>query len=143
IHTNKNESLSTRDYFYKMKKIFDTLDIGGLDDSYESLVTNILTRLEKGKAASPAVSKVFELISESCIEQDDIKEPFSEIITQGLRESGIFTSVIASANTTLSKDKILSSASARRVLEFIDDANYTLAIPPESPPGPDDLNIDI
>ncbi|GAY48968.1 hypothetical protein CUMW_115690 [Citrus unshiu] len=90
------------------------------------------------------------------------------IITQGLWESGIFASVIASANTTLSKDKILSSvesrnntresksvkssrkiggfgqsqASARRVLEFIDDANYTLAIPPESPPGPDDLNID-
>ncbi|KAH9648935.1 glycosyltransferase-like KOBITO 1 [Citrus sinensis] len=31
------------------------------------------------------------------------------IITQGLRESGIYTSVIASANTTLSKDKILSS----------------------------------
>ncbi|KAL9409038.1 hypothetical protein AB3S75_047429 [Citrus x aurantiifolia] len=89
------------------------------------------------------------------------------IITQGLWESGIFASVIASANTTLSKDKILSvesrnntresksvkssrkiggfgqsQASARRVLEFIDDANYTLAIPPESPPGPDDLNID-
>ncbi|KAH9679705.1 glycosyltransferase-like KOBITO 1 [Citrus sinensis] len=90
------------------------------------------------------------------------------IITQGLRESGIYTSVIASANTTLSKDKILSSvessnttgesksvnssrkiggfsqsqATARRVLECIDDANYTLAIPPESPPGPDDLNID-
>ncbi|KAH9648934.1 glycosyltransferase-like KOBITO 1 [Citrus sinensis] len=76
------------------------------------------------------------------------------IITQGLRESGIYTSVIASANTTLSKDKILSSvessnttgesksATARRVLECIDDANYTLAIPPESPPDPDDLNID-
>ncbi|KAL9409047.1 hypothetical protein AB3S75_047436 [Citrus x aurantiifolia] len=90
------------------------------------------------------------------------------IITQGLRESGIYTSVIASANTTLSKDKILSSvessnntqesksvnssrkiggfgqsqATARRVLEFIDDANYTLAIPSESPPGPDDFNID-
>ncbi|KAL9411631.1 hypothetical protein AB3S75_045268 [Citrus x aurantiifolia] len=90
------------------------------------------------------------------------------IITQGLRESGIYTSMIASANTTLSKDKILSSvessnatrgsksvnssrkiggfsqsqATARRVLEFIDDANYTLAILPESPPGPDDLNID-
>ncbi|KAL9411645.1 hypothetical protein AB3S75_045281 [Citrus x aurantiifolia] len=90
------------------------------------------------------------------------------IITQGLWESGIYTSVIASANTTLSKDKILSSvessnntqesksvnssrkiggfgqsqATARRVLEFIDDANYTLAIPSESPPGPDDLNID-
>ncbi|KAH9679722.1 glycosyltransferase-like KOBITO 1 [Citrus sinensis] len=90
------------------------------------------------------------------------------IINQGLRESGIYASVIASANTMLSKDKILSSvesrnntresksvnssrkiggfgqsqATARRVLEFIDDANYTLAIPPESPPGPDDLNID-
>ncbi|KAK9178017.1 hypothetical protein WN943_027207 [Citrus x changshan-huyou] len=91
-----------------------------------------------------------------------------EIINQGLRESGIYASVIASANTMLSKEKILSSvesrnntresksvnssrkiggfgqsqATARRVLEFIDDANYTLAIPPESPPGPDDLNID-
>ncbi|KAK9181030.1 hypothetical protein WN944_024167 [Citrus x changshan-huyou] len=90
------------------------------------------------------------------------------IINQGLRESGIYASVIASANTMLSKEKILSSvesrnntresksvnssrkiggfgqsqATARRVLEFIDDANYTLAIPPESPPGPDDLNID-
>ena len=71
-------------------------------------------------------------------------------------------------NTTLSKDNILSSvessnttrefksvnssrkiggvsqsqATARKVLEFIDDANYTLTIPPESSPSPDDLNID-
>ncbi|KAL9411633.1 hypothetical protein AB3S75_045270 [Citrus x aurantiifolia] len=31
------------------------------------------------------------------------------IINQGLRESGIYASVIASANITLSKDKILSA----------------------------------
>ncbi|KAH9679693.1 hypothetical protein KPL71_026232 [Citrus sinensis] len=88
------------------------------------------------------------------------------IITEGLRESGIYTSVIPSASTTHSKDKFLSpvessnttgesksgvnssrkiggvsqsQATARRVLEFIDDANYTSAIPPESSPGPDDL----
>ena len=62
IQSTKKGSLSVSDYFNKMKKIADSLAIGGnalssnelimhlltgLDDSYESLVTNILTRLEK------------------------------------------------------------------------------------------------
>ncbi|KAH9744520.1 retrovirus-related pol polyprotein from transposon RE1 [Citrus sinensis] len=62
IQSTKKGSLSVSDYFNKMKKITDSLAIGGnalssnelimhlltgLDDSYESLVTNILTRLEK------------------------------------------------------------------------------------------------
>ena len=61
--TNKG-SLSVSDYFNKMKKIVDSLAIGGnpitsnelimnlltgLDDNYESLGTNILTTLEKEK----------------------------------------------------------------------------------------------
>ncbi|KAH9661600.1 retrovirus-related pol polyprotein from transposon RE1 [Citrus sinensis] len=64
IQSTKKGSLSVSDYFNKMKKIADSLAIGGnpvtsnelimhlltgLDDNYESLVTNILTRLEKEK----------------------------------------------------------------------------------------------
>ena len=62
IQSTKKGSLSVSDYFNKMKKIADSLAIGGnalssnelimhlligLDDSYKSLVTNILTRLKK------------------------------------------------------------------------------------------------
>lgn len=62
IQTTKKGALSVSDYFNKMKKLADSLAVGGnplssnklimhlltgLDDSYESLVTNILTRLEK------------------------------------------------------------------------------------------------
>lgn len=62
IQNTKKGSLSISDYFTKMKKISDSLAIGGnalssnelimhiltgLDDSYGSLVTNVLTRLEK------------------------------------------------------------------------------------------------
>ncbi|KAL9429685.1 hypothetical protein AB3S75_031495 [Citrus x aurantiifolia] len=62
IQSTKKGSLSVSDYFNKMKKIADSLAIGGnalssnelimylltgLDDSYKSLVTNILTILEK------------------------------------------------------------------------------------------------
>ncbi|KAH9689176.1 retrovirus-related pol polyprotein from transposon RE1 [Citrus sinensis] len=64
LQSTKKGSLSVSDYFNKMKKIADSLTIGGnsvtsndlimhlltgLDDNYESLVTNILTRLEKEK----------------------------------------------------------------------------------------------
>ncbi|OVA06103.1 hypothetical protein BVC80_93g4 [Macleaya cordata] len=95
-------------------------------------------------------------------------------IVQGLRESGVFSSVIASAQTSLSKDKFLSSnktsnssrdhlassettlatrkmgkikvsqATARRVLEILDDtasAYAVAAIPPLSPPGMDDDDL--
>ncbi|KAM2227425.1 hypothetical protein ACFXTI_014231 [Malus domestica] len=95
------------------------------------------------------------------------------VIIQGLRESGVFSSVIASAaQTNLSKDQFLSSvessnssrestsgaitsrkigklidsqATARRVLEFTDDASHPLAVPPLSPPGldEDDFQIDV
>lgn len=62
IQTTKKGEVSVSDYFNKMKKLADSLAVGGnplssnelimhlltgLDDSYESLVTNILTRLEK------------------------------------------------------------------------------------------------
>ncbi|KAA0034054.1 glycosyltransferase-like KOBITO 1 [Cucumis melo var. makuwa] len=84
------------------------------------------------------------------------------VIIQGLRESGIFDSVIASASATQSKDKFLSSitssnsskavasqslpsrrlgrsknyqATARKALKI--DANkwHEYAVPPQSPPG--------
>ncbi|KAF8395760.1 hypothetical protein HHK36_019711 [Tetracentron sinense] len=90
-------------------------------------------------------------------------------IVQGLRESGVFSSVIASAQTALSKDKFLSSvestnssvtigskalssrkigggresqATARKVLETMDTASHAAAIPPLSPPGMDDLHME-
>ena len=64
IQSTKKRPLSISDYFNKMKKIADSLAIKGnpitlnelimhlltgLDENYESLVTNILTRLEKEK----------------------------------------------------------------------------------------------
>lgn len=87
------------------------------------------------------------------------------VIVQGLRESGIFTSIIASASTNITKDKFLSSigatnsttsservtssrkigkttesqATARRVLEVSDEAIHEPAVPPLSPPGVDDV----
>ncbi|OMO49983.1 hypothetical protein CCACVL1_30730 [Corchorus capsularis] len=85
-------------------------------------------------------------------------------IIQGLRESGVFTSVIAAAPTTLSRDKFLASiessnssravpsdsfasrkigrrrehqASARMVLEIEGSTVHRAAIPPLSPPSMD------
>ncbi|XVE95864.1 hypothetical protein REPUB_Repub02eG0171000 [Reevesia pubescens] len=78
-------------------------------------------------------------------------------IIQGLRESGVFNSVVQSAQTTLLKDTsvessnsskvdkpgIISSrkidvkesqATARRILEITDKFSYDSAIPPLSPP---------
>ncbi|KAJ9685508.1 hypothetical protein PVL29_017521 [Vitis rotundifolia] len=89
-------------------------------------------------------------------------------IIQGLRESGVFSSVIASAPTTLSKDKFLSTigstnssravaseslpsrkfgrskesqATARKALEIADAASHKAAVPPLSPPGMDDKHL--
>ncbi|RVW75189.1 Glycosyltransferase-like KOBITO 1 [Vitis vinifera] len=89
-------------------------------------------------------------------------------IIQGLRESGVFSSVIASAPTTLSKDKFLSTigstnssravaseslpsrkfgrskesqATARKALEIADAASHKAAVPPLSPPGMDDEHL--
>ncbi|KAB1224927.1 hypothetical protein CJ030_MR1G014017 [Morella rubra] len=90
-------------------------------------------------------------------------------IIQGLRESSVFSSVIASAPTTLSKDKFFSTiastnssravaseslparkigrsreyqATVRRVLDIESAASYEAAVPPLSPPGlVDDLPI--
>ncbi|KAG6596955.1 Glycosyltransferase-like protein, partial [Cucurbita argyrosperma subsp. sororia] len=89
------------------------------------------------------------------------------VIIQGLRNSGIFSSVISSAvQNTLAKDQFLSSvessnssrpiksrvissrkiginrggdsqAAARRVLEFLDDLSDLSAMPPLSPPSLD------
>lgn len=86
-----------------------------------------------------------------------------QAIIQGLRESGVFSSVIASAPTTLSKEKFLSSivssnssravaseslpsrkiggrrgyqATLRNMLEIESAASsYEAAVPPLSPPG--------
>lgn len=89
-----------------------------------------------------------------------------QVIVQGLREAGVFTSVIESASTPLSKDKFLSSiessnstrhdesivssrkigktaesqATARKVLEISDAVAHVAAIPPLPPPGVDDDN---
>lgn len=89
------------------------------------------------------------------------------VIVQGLREAGVFTSVVESASTPLSKDKFLSSiessnstrndesvvssrkmgkttesqATARRVLEFPDAAIHEAAIPPLPAPGVDDNDV--
>ncbi|KAK3021334.1 hypothetical protein RJ639_047077 [Escallonia herrerae] len=89
-------------------------------------------------------------------------------IIQGLRQSGVFGSVITSAQTSLSKDNFLSSiesgnttsavdsrvissrkigntgefqSTARKVLEFADADS--LAIPPLSPPEMDDIHLDV
>ncbi|KAF7152993.1 hypothetical protein RHSIM_Rhsim01G0123200 [Rhododendron simsii] len=86
-------------------------------------------------------------------------------IMQGLRESGVFRSVIESAPTTLSRDKFLASiessnssrasasqslpsrkmgrsevshATNRRVLESTDSAIHEVAVSPLPPPGMDD-----
>ncbi|PKI31604.1 hypothetical protein CRG98_047986, partial [Punica granatum] len=83
------------------------------------------------------------------------------VIVQGLRESGVFSSVIASAQTTLSKEKFLESvkpsnsstmadsgeihsrkigkkkesqATARRILNYMNNSSHPSAIPPLSPP---------
>ncbi|KAK8980628.1 hypothetical protein V6N11_072943 [Hibiscus sabdariffa] len=90
-------------------------------------------------------------------------------IIQGLRESGVFNSVVQSAQTILSRDKLLSSvessnsssiidkhriissgnigvkesqATARRILEINDKFSGDSAIPPLSPPVPDDLTLE-
>ncbi|KAJ4969605.1 hypothetical protein NE237_002704 [Protea cynaroides] len=90
-------------------------------------------------------------------------------IIKGLRESGAFSAVIASAQTTLSKEKFLSSvessnstrstgpkvissrkfgskvesqAMARKVLEIADTDSHREAVPPLSPPGMDDLDME-
>ncbi|XP_059458690.1 glycosyltransferase-like KOBITO 1 [Corylus avellana] len=89
-------------------------------------------------------------------------------IIQGLRESGVFSSVIASAPTTLSKEKFLSSivssnssravaseslpsrkiggrkgyqATLRKILDIESAASYEAAVPPLSPPGMDDDHL--
>ena len=91
-----------------------------------------------------------------------------QVIVQGLRESGVFSSVIAAA-PTMSKDKFLSSlgstnssravaseslpsrkfgrskeskATARRTLEIADTVSHVAAaVPPLSPPGMDDEHL--
>ena len=93
----------------------------------------------------------------------------SQAIIQGFRESGVFSSVVQSAQMTLSKDKFLlsvessnssrvdkpgiissrkigvkeSQATARRILEIADKFSYDSAIPPLSPPVLDDFHIGI
>ncbi|THG14776.1 hypothetical protein TEA_027321 [Camellia sinensis var. sinensis] len=104
--------------------------------------------------------------------KEDVKRCFMlefdrAVIVQGLRESGVLSSVITAAQETLSKDKFLSSvessntsraaidsrgissrkigidresqATARRVLE-IAETNVSHAMPPLSPPQMDDIH---
>lgn len=88
-----------------------------------------------------------------------------QVIIQALRESGVFSSIIASAPTTISKDKFLASidksnssravaseslpsrkmgrnrenqAAARKVLGLEDTISYEAAVPPLPSPGVDD-----
>lgn len=89
------------------------------------------------------------------------------VIVQGLRESGIFTSIIESGSKPLSKDKFLSSiessnstrpddsatssrkvgkitdaqATVRKVLQFTDVSTHEAAIPPLPSPGVDDNDV--
>lgn len=94
------------------------------------------------------------------------------MIIQGLRDSGVFSSVITAAEqASISKEKFLSSVessnfsrtttsdrafssrrvgkidfkatTARRVLEFTDDSIHPSAIPPRSPPELEDSYIAI
>ncbi|KAK9125140.1 hypothetical protein Scep_013986 [Stephania cephalantha] len=107
--------------------------------------------------------------------KEDVKRCFMlefdrAVIVQGLKESGVYSSTIASAKTTMSKDKFLSSvessnlsrpttgsetlsarkmgrsvesqATARLMLE-ITDAFHAEAIPPESPPSKDNLHLEV
>ncbi|XP_044504739.1 glycosyltransferase-like At3g57200 [Mangifera indica] len=90
-------------------------------------------------------------------------------IIKAMKESGAFSSVIASVEMGLSKDAFLpsiessnttrevksgimssrkighnskSQATARKVLKFSNDVTYTSAIPPQSPPGLDEVDFD-
>ncbi|XP_021774393.1 glycosyltransferase-like KOBITO 1 [Chenopodium quinoa] len=89
------------------------------------------------------------------------------VIVQGLRESGVFTSIIESASTSLSKDNFLSSivssnstrpndlvassrkknkaresqATVRKVLQFTDAATHEAAVPPLPSPGVNDDDV--
>jgi hypothetical protein len=83
----------------------------------------------------------------------------SQVIVQRLRETGVFTSVIASAQKVLSSvtnsstagvassSKIghdgESKATARRVLQIPDNASFSSAIPPLSPPGLEGLYMEM
>lgn len=86
-----------------------------------------------------------------------------------MRESGVFSTVIASASTNMSKDRFLSTianttspravasetlpsrkfgrnkesqATARKALEIeLDTASHIAAVPPLSPPGMDDEHL--
>ncbi|GFS36956.1 elongation defective 1 protein [Actinidia rufa] len=89
------------------------------------------------------------------------------VIVQGLRESGVFSSAIAAAQTTISKDNFLlsmessntsraiesigissrkisnsreSQSTARKILETAETDSH--AIPPLSPPSMDDIHLD-
>lgn len=95
-----------------------------------------------------------------------------QAIIQGLRESGVFSTIIASAPSALSKDKFLTSisngtspktvaseslpsqkarirkehqATARRILQIEANASalHVAAVPPLSPPGMDDQTLHV
>ncbi|KAK9181029.1 hypothetical protein WN944_024166 [Citrus x changshan-huyou] len=101
IQTGKNESLSISDYFNKTKKISDTLAIGGntlssnefimhilagLDDSYESLVTNVLTRLGKENIT---VEELFSMLL-----SQEIRLEMSSIMHSFLDKEGVIQVVL-------------------------------------------------
>lgn len=109
------------------------------------------------------------ILLKRCMVQDKLKclSFYLQVIIQGLRNSGIFSSVISSAvQNTLAKDQFLSSAessnssrriesgglssrkvginrgdsqaTARKVLEIVDNLSDLSAIPPLSPPSLDE-----
>ncbi|KAF2308120.1 hypothetical protein GH714_035479 [Hevea brasiliensis] len=90
------------------------------------------------------------------------------VIVQGLRESGVFSNVIAMSQTNLTeflssvensdsskaaKSVVISSrkigqngqsqATARRVLQISNNASFPSAVPPESPPCHEDIQVEI
>ncbi|KAJ9184911.1 hypothetical protein P3X46_004596 [Hevea brasiliensis] len=90
------------------------------------------------------------------------------VIVQGLRESGVFSNVIAMSQTNLTeflssvensdsskaaKSGVISSrkigqngqsqVTARRVLQISNNASFPSAVPPESPPGHEDIQVEI
>ncbi|KAM7263096.1 hypothetical protein ACFE04_000779 [Oxalis oulophora] len=105
------------------------------------------------------------IIASTATEEEMMNWYISLAIIQGLRDSGVFSSVIASAATTLSKEKFLASiessntsrtvssqslpsrkskisqATARKTLGIETTTNQNAAVPPLSPPGMNDHQL--
>ncbi|KAM7263905.1 hypothetical protein ACFE04_001588 [Oxalis oulophora] len=105
------------------------------------------------------------IIASTATEEDMMNWYISLAIIQGLRDSGVFSSVIASAATTLSKEMFfasiessntsrtvssqslpsrkskISQATARKTLGIETTTNHKAAVSPLSPPGMNDHQL--